>query len=232
MEASEAYFKAGCETDYSRQKTAAGMALKKVNPQRAAQLIIEGVQPQIAAGRFSAAAKSLQEAGDMFEAEDDKDRAMECYKQAAEYYEMDNMGSRANTLWLKVATINATAGKYDEAIEMFEKVSEAALENHLLKYSVREYLFKAMLCHFAKDDVVGARRALEKYSDMDVSFSAQREYKLCEKILEAYEAFDVDAFTTAVAEFDSLTPLDPFKTTLLLKTKTAIQSAGGETSLC
>ena len=73
-------------------------------------------------------------------------------------------------------------------------MSEAALQNNLLKYSVREYLFKSMICQFAKDDTIGSRRKLEKYEEMDPTFAAQREGKLCEKILDACEAYDADAF--------------------------------------
>ena len=219
--------------DAGRQKIAAGMVLKKVDPKRAAELMLEGVQPQVASGHFTAAAKSMQEAGEMFEKEDDPERAVECYRTAAEYYEMENSTSRSNAILLKIAQLQATAGKYDEAIEIYEKVSEASLQNNLLKYSVREYLFKSMICQFAKDDTIGARRKLEKYEEMDPTFAAQREGKLCEKILDACEAYDVDAFTAAVAEYDAITPLDAFKTSVLLKVKNTIMAAhGGGDSLC
>jgi hypothetical protein len=36
-------------------------------------------------------------------------------------------------------------------------------------------------------------------------------------LVDAMEAGDVDAFTTAVADFDSLTRLDAWKTTLLVR---------------
>ncbi len=40
--------------------------------------------------------------------------------------------------------------------------------------------------------------AVEKYQDMDVTFSTQRECKLLLKLIDTVEAFDADALTAAV----------------------------------
>jgi len=105
------------------------------------------------------------------------------------------------------------------------------MDNNLLKFSVRNYLFNAFLCILAKQDVVGASRALDKYKDMDPTFVSQRECKLCEAVLEACENLDVDSFTQAVADFDALTPLDAFRTHLLLQAKKMIENAGDSSQL-
>jgi alpha-soluble NSF attachment protein len=42
-------------------------------------------------------------------------------------------------------------------------------------------------------------------------------------VLDACEQEDVDAFTEHVTKFDQLTTLDPWKTTLLLRTKKLLQ---------
>ena len=61
---------------------------------------------------------------------------------------------------------------------------------------------------------------------MDPSFSDARECKLCKDLLVQCEAFDVDAFTQVVFEYDSISKLDPWKTTLLLKIKNVIKEGG------
>jgi alpha-soluble NSF attachment protein len=43
-------------------------------------------------------------------------------------------------------------------------------------------------------------------------------------LTDAVEAGDVDAFTAVVAEFDSLSRLDSWKTTMLVRVKRKIQS--------
>jgi len=70
---------------------------------------------------FSAAAKHQQDAAEMFEAEGEHDAAVDCFKTAAEYYDMENSSSRANTCRLKVAQICADSGKYDDAWRFMSK---------------------------------------------------------------------------------------------------------------
>lgn len=43
-------------------------------------------------------------------------------------------------------------------------------------------------------------------------------------LTEAFEGADVDSFTDAIAEFDQMTKLDPWKVTLLLRAKKRIES--------
>jgi len=43
-------------------------------------------------------------------------------------------------------------------------------------------------------------------------------------LTEAFESADIDKFTDAIAEFDSMTRLDQWKTTLLLRSKKRIQA--------
>jgi len=113
--------------------------------------------------------------------------------------------------------------KYDKAIEIYEKVASGSLDNNLLKWSVKEYFFKAGLCHLCTSDVVAANRALEKYKDMDPTFTSQRECKLLEQINVAYENLDVEAFTSAVVEYDQISKLDAWKTSMLLKIKNSMK---------
>jgi Soluble NSF attachment protein, SNAP len=53
---------------------------------------------------------------------------------------------QANACLLKVAQFAGTLEDYERAIEVFERVASKSLENNLTKWSVREYLFKCMIC--------------------------------------------------------------------------------------
>jgi hypothetical protein len=68
------------------------------------------------------------------------------------------------------------------------------------------------------------------YRDIDLQFSGSREDVLLNTCREALSAADEKAFATAVAEFDSLTRLDTWKTNMLLRVKRRLQarSAGQE----
>jgi Soluble NSF attachment protein, SNAP len=45
-----------------------------------------------------------------------------------------------------VAQFAGTLEEYDKAVDLFERVAAKSLDNNLTKWSVREYLFKAMIC--------------------------------------------------------------------------------------
>lgn len=61
------------------------------------------------------------------------------------------------------------------------KVAADAIESSLLKYSAKEYFFKAALCQMCVD-VLEAQRAVEKYCDMYAAFQDTRECKLLKVI--------------------------------------------------
>ena len=51
------------------------------------------------------------------------------------------------------------------------------MDNKLLRFSIREYLLKASFCHLAQGDLVGAKRALEKYNSVYYDWAGSREAK-------------------------------------------------------
>lgn len=136
--------------------------------------------------------------------------------------------SLANKLWLKVADVAAIEGDYYKAIEKYEKVAEQSISNNLMKYSVKDYLLKAGICHLASGDLVAAQRALEKYRDMDPSFGAQREHQLLTDLCEAIEAKSQEQFTDRLYQFDQISKLDKWKTTILVRVKNQIEEADDE----
>lgn len=135
--------------------------------------------------------------------------------------------SSANKCLLKVGAYCAQLEQYQKAIEIYEQVGANTMDNPLLKYSAKEYFFKAALCHFIVDEL-NAKIAVEKYEEMFPAFSDSRECKLLKKLLEAHEEQNSDAFTEAVKEFDSISRLDQWHTTLLLRIKKTIQGDEGD----
>jgi len=158
---------------------------------------------------------------ELYESEGDEEKAMEAYQQAAEFYEGEGSIATANGCLVKVATFAANLGKYQKSIEVFEQVATAGLDTRLGQYKSKEYFLNAGICHCLVD-VVGAKRASERYKELDFKFVESYECKLFTKMLEAIEAFDADAFTAAVQEFDKLIRLDQWRTSLLLKIKDTI----------
>jgi len=223
IKAAECFIKLQSKHEAASNYVSASGCLKKVNNTEAVNCLRTAIELFTDEGRFSIAAKHQKEIAELYEAENDSEHAIEAYQAAADFFDGESQQSAANACWLKVAQFSAQLEKYDKAIEIYEKVATGSLDNNLLKWSVKEYFLKAGLCHLCTSDVVAANRALEKYKDMDPTFSSQRECKLLEQINAAYENLDVEAFTSAVVEFDQISKLDAWKTSILLKIKNSMK---------
>ncbi|KAK4228952.1 putative vesicular-fusion protein sec17 [Podospora fimiseda] len=204
---------------------------RKDDPEAAVRCINDAINRYTAKGNYRRAASHKENEGEVLEVEiGDRKRAMEAYSKAAEWYEGDGANALANKLWLKVADIAALEGDYYKAIENFEKVGFASLENHLMKYSVKEYFFKAGLCILATKDLVAARRNINNYRDKDPSFGGQREFQLLSDLIDAVEQGDQQVFTEKLYAFDQMSRLDKWKTEILVRVKNQIEEADNEFS--
>uniref|UniRef100_A0A669DN23 N-ethylmaleimide-sensitive factor attachment protein, beta b n=1 Tax=Oreochromis niloticus TaxID=8128 RepID=A0A669DN23_ORENI len=206
----------------------AGNAYKKSDPNEAIKCLNAAIDIYTDMGRFTIAAKHHISIAEIYESElVDIEKAIAHYEQAADYYKGEESNSSANKCLLKVGAYCAQLEQYQKAIEIYEQVGANTMDNPLLKYSAKEYFFKAALCHFIVDEL-NAKIAVEKYEEMFPAFSDSRECKLLKKLLEAHEEQNSDAFTEAVKEFDSISRLDQWHTTLLLRIKKTIQGDEGD----
>lgn len=114
-----------------------------------------------------------------------------------------------------------------------------------MKWSVKDYLLKAGICHLATkvccsyvilfignrvlitylQDLVETNRALESYRELDPSFGSTREHQLLVDLTQAVEGGDQEGFADKLFQFDQLSKLDKWKTTLLLRIKSNIEEA-------
>ncbi|XP_029372964.1 N-ethylmaleimide-sensitive factor attachment protein, alpha b isoform X1 [Echeneis naucrates] len=201
----------------------AGNAFKKADPQEAINCLNRAIEIYTDMGRFTIAAKHHITIAEIFETElVDIDKAIAHYEQAADYYKGEESTSSANKCLLKVATYAAQLEQYPKAIEIYEQVGTHAMDSTLLKYSAKDHFFKAALCHFCVD-MLNAKLAVQKYEEMFPAFSDSRECKLLKKLLDAYEEQNVDAYTDSVKEYDTISRLDQWLTTMLLRIKKTIQ---------
>lgn len=98
-------------------------------------------------GKFSRAAKLEKDIGELYEGLGYPDDAIKHFAEAAEYFEGEGSSASASQCKLKVADHYAMTDKYDEAIELFEELASSSLGNDLTRWVIRDYLFKAGLCH-------------------------------------------------------------------------------------
>lgn len=78
--------------------------------------------------------------------------------------------------------------------------------------------------------MVATTRGLETYTDLDPSFAATREYKLLGDLTEAVEQGDQESFADKLYQYDQMSKLDKWKTTMLLRVKEGIEAQGEDFS--
>eukprot|EP00246_Nothoceros_aenigmaticus_P008296 TRINITY_DN22873_c0_g1_i1.p1 TRINITY_DN22873_c0_g1~~TRINITY_DN22873_c0_g1_i1.p1 ORF type:complete len:290 (+),score=68.51 TRINITY_DN22873_c0_g1_i1:316-1185(+) len=201
----------------------AGSCFKKTQIKEAIKNLNCAVGQFLELGRLSMAARYLKDIGEAYENDGNIEDSAKSYEQAADLYDGEEQSSLANTCRLKVAHFAAELYEYEKAMEIFETVAARSLDNHLLKFGTKGHLLNAGICHIARGDPISLMNALGKYQDLDPAFEGTRESKLLMDIAEAMDKVDVAAYTDAVIEYDSLSRLDQWKTTLLLRAKQALK---------
>ncbi|GFF36078.1 probable vesicular-fusion protein sec17 homolog [Aspergillus udagawae] len=199
---------------------------RKSDPEDAARVLSAAIQHYVLKGNLRRAATQQQHLAEVYEIElGDSKKALEAYEKAAEWFDGDNAEALANKHYLKVADLAALEGDYYKAIENYERIGRSSITNNLMKWSVKDYFLKAGICHLASKDIVAANRALESYRDTDPTFASTREHQLLVDLVQAIEAGDQEAFSDKLFQYDQLSKLDKWKTTLLLRIKSNIEEA-------
>ncbi|KAJ8769464.1 hypothetical protein K2173_002954 [Erythroxylum novogranatense] len=196
---------------------------KKTSTSEAISCLAQAVDMFCDIGRINMAARYYKEIAELYESEANIEKSMEFYEKAADFFQNEEVTTSANQCKQKVAQFAAQLEQYPKAIEIYEEIAKQSLGNNLLKYGVKGHLLNAGICHLCKGDVIAITNALERYQEMDPTFSG-REYNLLADIAAAIDEEDVAKFTDVVKEFDSMTPLDSWKTTLLLRVKEKIKA--------
>ena len=180
----------------------------------------------VGSGRISMAARLRKQIAEIYEADEMLGLAVQNYSHAAELYEMDNGDSTANGCLLKVAELSTNesldGASIIKSIKIFEDVGERYLMHNLTRFSAKDCFFKAGLLYLANDDLIGAENGIAKYSMKDPSYETSRENKLIRDLVGAIRGNDTSAFENTLFSFNKITPLDRWKTKVLLKAKSFI----------
>lgn len=78
--------------------------------------------------------------------------------------------------------------------------------------------------------MVATKNALASYCELDPTFAPTREYQLLADLSEAAEQGDAEAFADKLFEFDRMSKLDKWKTSILLRVKNSIEEKGEDFS--
>lgn len=151
-QAAELHWKQNNKHDAASCYVDAGTAYKKGDPKEAVTSLTKAIEIYTDMGRFNIAAKHHMTVAEIYESEAvDIEKAITHYEQAADYYKGEESNTSANRCMLNVARYAAQLEQYQKAIEIYEEVAGNCIESSLLKYSAKEYFFRAALCHLCKD---------------------------------------------------------------------------------
>lgn len=196
---------------------------KQTDPEDAVRVLKQSIQLFTLRGQFRRAANYQMDLGGIYEKElNNPSEAIAAYDTAGEWYFQDQAEALANKAFLKVADLAALSGNYEKAINRFDHVAKASLNNNLTKWSLKDYFLKAGLCRLAEQDTVAAENAVSQYIDWEPSFATTRECLLLQDVITCVKDGDPEALSTKLFEYDQFSKLDNWKATILLKIKNDI----------
>lgn len=197
----------------------AANCFKKVDGNEAVNCLSKACDIHTEMGKFSMAAKHHISIAEIFESDlNDIEKSIFHYQKAADYYTGEESTSHANKCLLKVAEFASQKEHYDKAIQIYEQIAVKNSENQLLKHSAREYFFKALCCRLISD-AIGTEASMKRYVEQYPAFQDSREYKLIGQLVAAIEESNIDTYTEAVGQYDKISRLDTWTTTMLLRAK-------------
>lgn len=166
---------------------------REQHPDDAARCLSQAIDHYVSKGNYRRAATQKQILADLYDSNGDRANARPAYAEAAQWFEDDNAAALANKLHLKAAELAARESDYLDAIQRFEHVARQSVSNNLMQFSVKKYLLSAGICHLALD-IVGAKRALESYRELDPRFASEKECRFLADVSESVEQGDSEAF--------------------------------------
>lgn len=240
LDAGEMYIKAAeCQQEIDNRSEACnyyveagGCYVKTTNPRSAIEPYLKAIEIYTEASRLSPIARYYKEIAEILEKERAFSEAIEYYEKAGDVNEADNKKQQKSQCMLKVATLCSQEGDLSRAAAIFETLGNEAMETKLGSYSAKGYFFQCVLCHMALGDFVASKAKTDAFKSADFNFPSSRECQFLSQLQEAIDGFNADAFSQACSDFDRITPLDPWKTSVLVKVKAHIaDSSGGDVDL-
>ncbi|KAI3951388.1 hypothetical protein MKW92_048276 [Papaver armeniacum] len=169
-------------------------------------------------GSFHSAGLYCEEIGEVYEVEQNIEKAILYFERAADLYLKEESSTstdwweRCNQCKQKIAQFSAQLEQYPKAIAIYEDFAKRSSES-----SATGYLLNAGLCQLCKADAVAISNALKRYEELDPTFPGTREYKFLADLAASVDEEDVQKFTDVVEKFCSVTKQDAWKTTLLMR---------------
>lgn len=194
-----------------------------VDPSKCVDTFMVVIEMYNMKGDFSRSAKYMEEVAAIKEAASDKEGALEAYYQAADLYSSDNKSrTKGEGCNQKIALLLAELNDFIGASDIYKKMGTECMSSNLGKYQAKNHFFAYLLCRLAIGDSVAVSNGSEECCNIDPSFNNSRECNFVNQLVQAMSDSDVPAFAQACADWDRISPLDSWKTSLLVKARGTI----------
>lgn len=154
------------------------------------------------------AAHLLAEAGQIFQENDDKNKAIKMYIDAAQIYEDENHPLEAVTQLTIAADICCLQNEFIKASDLYRYSTKIQINNKLTQFTSSEYCLKSVICRMEANDAVGAEELMNDFIDIYPEWKQSKEYEMIAACNVAILNGDLDAFSNAVTQYDQIKELD------------------------
>ncbi|PKC74435.1 TPR-like protein [Rhizophagus irregularis] len=143
-------------------------------------------------------------------------------KVPADLFELDGDGRFLFSL-ISQAELSAEIGYYEQAIDLFDNIMTLSVNDSVLSYKTKSYIFWQCLCIIALDDWVRLEKQFKQSVEQYPSFADSRECAFINNLIQSKNSCDPSEFSTACKEYDQLTTLTPWQTHILLEAKKVLE---------
>jgi alpha-soluble NSF attachment protein len=196
----------------------AAKAIKNINLNKTSILFEKAFSIYTENGKFKLIASNYKELADYYEASNDLLKSILYYEKAIEFYNCDNIEFEINKCKNKLIDLYIKSENYQKIPQIVEEIAPSYI-NNISKYSLCTYFFKSILCMLNYCHYSEVSSKLSNYVDMLPLFSNSFEYIFLNKIIKAFELYDIQKFNKCLHEYNSIKPIDNILIPLLLSIK-------------
>lgn len=206
----------------------ASRMLAKSSSQEDRQKSIEAIQMAVRlykeTNKSANAAKLLVELAQSYSEIEDNDNAIRTLREAVQLYLDENNEIQAATQMELIGDILLKSQQYSNAAVEFKKISEIRMKDRLTQFSSGKFFMKTILCRLGDDDLVGAQRDFNDFTNLNPAWERSREGQLVRKTIQAIEDNSAEGIATASSEYDQINGnLEKWMIDILLAVKRRIE---------
>jgi alpha-soluble NSF attachment protein len=180
----------------------AGKVYKDCNTTLAIEVFTKAGKIYANLGQLQLGATVEQSIGEVYEADGRLDYAILHFQRASSMFQAEGSPAHRHTCDVKLAHLNASAAKYEEAASLFEKVALHAAKDKLLQFGATKHLLKAGVCRIATQDLMAVRLAVLTYKTISFKWPSSIESEHFNALMEACEAQDQAKFEMLASVYE------------------------------